>query len=68
MAHTLRVLFRRDPGRDRNNEQTQYEGYEVLQARGLLPDPWQRDLLLSSERQVLLNCSRQSGKSTVVSD
>jgi len=30
MARTLRVLFRRDPGRDRNNEQIQYEGYEVL--------------------------------------
>jgi hypothetical protein len=39
----------------------------ILQARGLPPDPWQRELLLSSERQVLLNCSRQSGKSTVVS-
>src|SRR5262249_7078265 len=38
----------------------------ILQARGLPPDPWQRDILLSSERQVLLNCSRQSGKSTVV--
>jgi hypothetical protein len=39
----------------------------ILHARSLPPDPWQRDLLLSSERQVLLNCSRQSGKSTVVS-
>jgi hypothetical protein len=38
-----------------------------LRARGLVPDPWQRDLLLSTDRQVLLNCSRQSGKSTVVS-
>jgi hypothetical protein len=40
---------------------------QVLLARGLTPDPWQRDLLLSSERQILLNCSRQAGKSTVVS-
>jgi hypothetical protein len=39
----------------------------ILQARGLPPDPWQRELLLSAERQVLLNCSRQSGKSTFVS-
>src|ERR1700722_17862204 len=31
------------------------------------PDAWQRALLLSPERQILLNCSRQSGKSTVVS-
>jgi hypothetical protein len=39
----------------------------LLEARGLAPDPWQRALLLSTDRQILLNCSRQSGKSTVVS-
>jgi hypothetical protein len=39
----------------------------ILLARGIEPDPWQRSLLLSSERQLLLNCSRQAGKSTVVS-
>jgi Terminase large subunit, T4likevirus-type, N-terminal/Terminase RNaseH-like domain len=39
----------------------------ILLARGLSPDPWQRELLLSGARQILLNCSRQSGKSTVVS-
>ncbi len=39
----------------------------LLEARGLNPDPWQRALLLSTDRQILLNCSRQSGKSTVVS-
>jgi hypothetical protein len=38
----------------------------ILQARGLKTDPWQRDLLLAPQRQLLLNCSRQSGKSTVV--
>jgi hypothetical protein len=38
----------------------------ILRAQGLEPDPWQRDLLLSGDRQLLLNCSRQSGKSTVV--
>jgi hypothetical protein len=32
----------------------------------MVPDPWQRDLLLAPDRQILLNCSRQSGKSTVV--
>jgi len=32
---------------------------------GLEPDPWQRDLLRSDSPRVLLNCSRQSGKSTV---
>lgn len=38
----------------------------VLRQRGLEPDPWQREFLRSTDRQVLLNCSRQSGKSTVV--
>jgi hypothetical protein len=32
---------------------------------GLDPDPWQRDLLRSSSGRVLLNCCRQSGKSTM---
>jgi hypothetical protein len=32
---------------------------------GLDPDPWQRDLLKSSSDRVLLNCCRQSGKSTM---
>jgi hypothetical protein len=34
-------------------------------ALGLDPDPWQEDLLGSSSDRVLLNCSRQSGKSTI---
>jgi hypothetical protein len=29
------------------------------------PDPWQSSLLLSDNPRILLNCSRQSGKSTV---
>jgi hypothetical protein len=32
---------------------------------GLPPDPWQADFLRSVEPRILLNCSRQSGKSTV---
>jgi hypothetical protein len=32
---------------------------------GLVCDPWQEDLLRSSADRVLLNCSRQSGKSTI---
>jgi hypothetical protein len=35
---------------------------EVL---GFKPDPWQADLLESRAPRILLNCSRQSGKSTV---
>jgi hypothetical protein len=32
---------------------------------GLVPDPWQEDLLHSTSERVLLNCCRQSGKSTM---
>jgi hypothetical protein len=32
---------------------------------GLTPDPWQTDVLRSKDRQTILLCSRQSGKSTV---
>jgi hypothetical protein len=38
---------------------------KFAQSLGLDPDPWQRDLLLSAESGVILNCSRQSGKSTI---
>lgn len=31
---------------------------------GIEPDPWQREVLRAPERQIILNCSRQSGKST----
>jgi hypothetical protein len=34
---------------------------------GMRPDGWQADLLRSSASRVLLNCSRQSGKSTITS-
>jgi hypothetical protein len=37
---------------------------QILRAQGLAPDPWQREFLLCPDRQVLLNCCRQSGKST----
>jgi hypothetical protein len=31
---------------------------------GIDPDPWQADVLRSTDPEVILNCSRQSGKST----
>jgi hypothetical protein len=34
---------------------------------GITPDGWQSDLLQSDARQVILLCSRQSGKSTITS-
>jgi hypothetical protein len=39
----------------------------VMMARraGIQPDAWQSDLLRSDSRQMILNCSRQSGKSTI---
>lgn len=39
----------------------------LAEATGIAPDQWQANLLRSSERQLILNCSRQSGKSTVSS-
>lgn len=33
-------------------------------AIGIDPDPWQADLLCSTAPEIILNCSRQSGKST----
>jgi hypothetical protein len=38
----------------------------ILAAQGIQADPWQRDLLMSQEREIILNCSRQAGKSTTV--
>ena len=38
---------------------------ELARVVGLTPDPWQERFLLSSSKRVLLNCSRQAGKSTV---
>jgi hypothetical protein len=37
----------------------------MAQRAGILPDSWQSDLLRSDARQMILLCSRQSGKSTV---
>ena len=34
---------------------------------GMTPDSWQASLLRSTDRQIILNCSRQAGKSTVSS-
>ncbi len=35
------------------------------EALGIIPDGWQQDLLRSHSERILLNCSRQSGKSTM---
>jgi Terminase large subunit, T4likevirus-type, N-terminal len=38
---------------------------ELAEAVGLAPDPWQQKLLESEAKRILLNCSRQAGKSSV---
>ena len=37
------------------------------EALRLEPDPWQAEVLRSDSKRILLNCSRQSGKSTITS-
>ena len=37
----------------------------LAERSGIAPDRWQADVLRSTAPRVLLNCSRQSGKSTV---
>jgi len=40
---------------------------ELSRLAGIDPDPWQADVLQSDARQLILLCSRQSGKSTISS-
>lgn len=40
---------------------------EVARSIGIDPDPWQRDVLETNASRILLNCARQSGKSTISS-
>lgn len=39
---------------------------QIMTAAGMEVDPWQMELLLSSEDRLLLNCSRQIGKTQIV--
>jgi len=39
----------------------------LARATGIEPDSWQAHVLRSTSARVLLNCSRQSGKSTITS-
>ena len=41
------------------------DALELAQRAGIEPDAWQADVLRSESTRLLLNCSRQSGKSTV---
>jgi hypothetical protein len=42
-----------------------FDQVAFARAVGIEPDPWQEDLLHSTATRILLNCARQSGKSTV---
>jgi Terminase large subunit, T4likevirus-type, N-terminal len=44
-----------------------YAGSNLKRRRTFEPDPWQERLLRSIHKRILLNCSRQSGKSTTTS-
>src|SRR5436853_4170832 len=39
---------------------------QFMSGLGFTPDPWQEEVLESKHQRLLLNCSRQAGKSTVV--
>lgn len=39
---------------------------QMARAAGIEPDPWQAQLLRSRAQRILVNCSRQTGKSTTV--
>jgi hypothetical protein len=38
----------------------------LFRGLGYVPDPWQSKILTTQAKRILLNCARQSGKSTVV--
>jgi hypothetical protein len=52
---------------NRRIERERHDASLMAERAGIVPDRWQRDLLRSDARQMILLCSRQSGKSTVSS-
>jgi hypothetical protein len=46
-------------------ERERYDAVLMANRAGIVPDHWQSDLLRSGDKQMILNCSRQSGKSTI---
>jgi hypothetical protein len=62
LAEEVRRLRERRRGRDLV---ISADRVEFARALGLVPDPWQERLLRSDVDRVLLNCCRQSGKSTM---
>jgi hypothetical protein len=56
---------RRLRGRRRRRDELPENRVEFARSVGLEPDGWQREVLTSEAPRILLNCARQSGKSTV---
>lgn len=61
-ATLLRAVERLEAERGRR---TPADRVEFALSVGIEPDGWQRDLLASDADRVILNCCRQSGKSTI---
>jgi hypothetical protein len=51
----------------RRIEREQSDAVLMAERAGITPDGWQSDLLRSDAKQMILLCSRQSGKSTITS-
>jgi hypothetical protein len=51
----------------RKREDEAHDAVALARRAGIVPDPWQADVLRSKAQQMILLCSRQSGKSTVTS-
>jgi hypothetical protein len=64
-AATLLKEARRLRTRDGERAPFSHDPVEFARSVGIAPDLWQRDLLSSEAPRVLLNCARQSGKSTM---
>jgi hypothetical protein len=45
---------------------TAVDSVRFARSVGIEPDPWQAHLLFSTEKRIMLLCSRQSGKTTIV--
>jgi hypothetical protein len=50
---------------ERRIERERFDPCLMARRGGITPDSWQSDLLQSTAKQLILNCSRQSGKSTI---
>lgn len=52
---------------ERRRERESNDAVRLAERCGFTPDDWQADVLRSTRKQMILLCSRQSGKSTVTS-